>query len=101
MGYNSPESQGQPSYQYPASYTLFPEQSIQEPIGWEKRMEALDELERRIQNLEDSKSHQNFQIQDPYFIFQVAQQKEHTDLKKSMEFMIQFQSDPFNMIEQD
>jgi len=41
-------------------------------------MEALEKLERRIQNLEDSKSHKNFQIQDPYSIFQVPQQ-EHTD----------------------
>ena len=58
-------------------------------------MEALKELERRIQ--EDSKSHQSFQIQDPYFIFHVPQ--EHNDLEKSTESMIQFQSDPFNMIE--
>ena len=62
-------------------------------------MEALEELERRIQNLEDSKSHQSFQIQDPYSIFQVPQQEEHTDFEKSMESMIQFQSDPFNLIE--
>jgi len=62
-------------------------------------MEALKELERRSQNLEDSKSHQNFQIQDPYSIFQVPQQEEHTDLEKSTKSMIQFQSDPFNMIE--
>ena len=65
-------------------------------------MEALEVFEQRIQNLEDSRSHQNFQIQDPYSIFQVPQQ-EHTDLKRSMEyiiqFMIQFQSDPFDMIE--
>jgi len=62
-------------------------------------MEALEELERRIQNLEDSKSHQSFQIQDPYSIFQVPQQEEHTDFKKSTESMIKFQSDPLNMIE--
>ena len=48
-------------------------------------MEALEELERRIQNLEDSKSHQ---IQDSYSIFQVLQQEEHINLKKSMESMI-------------
>ena len=57
-------------------------------------MEALDELEQRIQVLEDSKSLQNFQITDPYSIFQ-----EHADLEKSMEFMIQLQSNPINMIE--
>jgi len=62
-------------------------------------MEALKELEWRIQNLEDSKSDQSFQIQDPHSIFQVPQQEEHTDLEKSTEFMIQFQNDPFNMIE--
>ena len=45
--------------------------------------------------LEDSKSRQNFQVTDPYSIFQ----KEHADLEKSMEFMIQFQNDPLNMIE--
>ena len=62
-------------------------------------MKILEELERRIQNLENSKSHQSFQIQDPYSIFQVPHQEEHTDLEKSTEFMIQFQSDLFNMIE--
>ena len=53
-------------------------------------MEALEELKRRIQILEDSKSRQNFQIKDPYSIFQ----EEHTDLEKSTEFMIQYQNDP-------
>ena len=52
-------------------------------------MEALEELEWWIQNLEDWKSHQKFQIQDPYSIFQVPQQEEEpTDLGKSMKFMI-------------
>ena len=60
-------------------------------------MEALDEFEWRIQNLEDLKSHLSFQIQDPYSIFHVPQ--EHTDLEKSTNSMIQFQNDPFNMIE--
>ena len=58
-------------------------------------MEALDELERRIQILEDSKSRQNFQVTNPYFIFQ----EEHADLEKSIESMIQFQNDPLDMIE--
>ena len=58
-------------------------------------MEALEELKRWIQILEDSKFRQNFQITDPYSIFQ----EEHTDLEKSMKFMIQFQSDPLNIIE--
>ena len=62
-------------------------------------MEALEELKRWIQNLEDSKSHQNFQIQDPYSIFQIPQQ-EHTDLEKSMKFMIQIQNDRFDMLEE-
>ena len=57
-------------------------------------MEALDELERRIQILEDSKSRQNFQVTNPYSIFQ-----EHTNLEKSMETMIQCQNDPLDMIE--
>ena len=48
-------------------------------------MEALEEIERRVQILENSKSCQNFQITDPYSMFQ----EEHTDLKKSMESMIQ------------
>ena len=52
-------------------------------------MEALDELERRIQILKDSKSRQNFQVTDPYSIFQ----EEHADLEKSMESMIQSQND--------
>jgi len=80
-------------------HILSPEQLIEEPIDWEKRMEALEKIERRIQNLEDPRSHQNLQIQDFYSIFQVPQQEEHTDLEKIMEPMIQFQSDPFDMIE--
>ena len=58
-------------------------------------MEALDELERQIQILEDSKSHKNFQVIDPYSIFQ----GEHANLEKSMETMIQCQNDPLDMIE--
>jgi len=58
-------------------------------------MEALDELERRIQILEDSKSRQNFQVTDPYSIFQ----GEHNNLEKSMKTTIQCQNDPLNMIE--
>ena len=58
-------------------------------------MEALDELEWRIQILEDSKSRQNFQVTDPYFIFQ----EEHADLEESLETMIQYQNDPLDMIE--
>jgi len=58
-------------------------------------MKALEELERLIQILEDSKSYQNFQIKDSYSIFQ----EEHTDLEKSTESMIQFQSNLLNMIE--
>ena len=58
-------------------------------------MEALDELERRIQILEDSKSRKNFQVTDPYSIFQ----GEHANLEKSMETMIQCQNDPLDMIE--
>jgi len=37
----------------------------------------------------------NFQITDPYSIFQ----EEHANLEKSMESMIQFQNDPLDMIE--
>ena len=48
-----------------------------------------------IQILEDSKSCQNFQVTDPYSIFQ----EERTDLEKSMEFMIQSQNGPLDMIE--
>ena len=47
-------------------------------------MEALEEFEWWIQILEDSKSYQNFQIKDPYSVFQ----EEHTDLEKSTESMI-------------
>ena len=55
--YNSRELYYQQSYQYSTSYTPFLEQQKEEPIDWEKWMEALQELERRIQNIEDSKSH--------------------------------------------
>jgi len=93
-GYNSPKSYYQPPYQHPASYTPSPEQPLEESIDWEKRMEALDELERWIQILKDSKFLQNFQITDPYSIFQ----GEHDNLEKSMETMT-CQNDPLDMIE--
>ena len=55
----------------------------------------------------DSQFSQNFQIQDPYSIFQVPQQEEElTDLEKSLESMIQSlkdyvqsQNDSFNRLE--
>jgi len=46
LGYNSPESYCQPPYQHPASYTPSPKQLLEELIDWEKRMDALEELER-------------------------------------------------------
>ena len=53
-------------------------------------METLEEFERQIQNLEDSNSYKNFQIQDPYSIFQVPlQQEEPIGLEKSMKNLIQ------------
>jgi len=60
----------------------------------------LIESQNQFQDMMDSQSHQNFQIQDPYSMFQVAQQEEEpTDLGKSMEPMIQSQNDSFNMLE--
>ena len=84
MGYNSSVSDCQAPFQHPVSYNPSPEQPLEESIDWGKKIEALDELERRIQILEDSKSHQNFQITDPYSMFQ----KEHINLEKSMESII-------------
>ena len=55
MGIQLPKSYCQPPYQHPALYTP-PEQPLDDSIDWEKRMEILDELERRIQILEESKS---------------------------------------------
>ena len=46
--------------------------TVEELINWEERMEALEELKRQIQNPMDSQAHQDFQIQDPYSIFQVS-----------------------------
>ena len=60
MGIQLPQSYCQLPYQHPGSYTPSPEQLLEESIDWEKRTEALDELERRIQILEDSKSRKNF-----------------------------------------
>ena len=52
------------------------------------------ESQTQFQNMLDSQSHQDFQIQYPYSIFQVPQQQEEsTDLEKSIESMIQFQND--------
>ena len=84
-GYNFPESYCQLPYQYPASYTASPEQQLEESIDREKRMGALDELERWIQILEDSKFRQNFQVTDPYSI----SLGEQANLEKSMKTMIQ------------
>ena len=54
-------------------------------INWlGKENGSLNELKRRIQILEDSKSCQNFQITDRYSIFQ----EKHADLEKSIEYMI-------------
>ena len=47
-------------------------------------MEALEEFERWIQILEDLKSRKNFQVTNPYSIFQ----GKHANLEKSMETMI-------------
>ena len=63
-------------------------------------MEILEELERRLKKIEDTRAHRNFQIQNPYSTFQVLprsrrdtsiikQQEEPTDLDKSMENLIQ------------
>ena len=90
MGIQLLESYCQLPYQHPASYTPSPKQPLEKSIDWEKRMEALDELERRILILEDSKSRKNFQVTDPYSIFQ----EEHANLEKSIETMIQCQNDP-------
>ena len=59
-------------------------------------MDVSDELERRIQILEDSKSRQNFQITDPCSIFQ----EKHDNLEKTIETMIQCQNDLLDMIEE-
>ena len=42
----------------------------------DKILELLHESEPQVQNLADSQSHQNFQIQDPYSIFQASPQQE-------------------------
>ena len=45
----------------------------------------------------DSQFSQDFQIKDPYSIFQVPQQEEElNDLEKSMKFMIQSQKNYIN-----
>jgi len=36
-------------------------------------MEILEELEWRLEKIEDARTRRNFQIQDPYYIFQVSQ----------------------------
>jgi len=45
--------------------------------------------QNKVKNMLDLQSHQDFQIQDPYSIFQVPQHEEPTDLKMSMENLIQ------------
>jgi len=55
-GDTTPSSHFVNHLQHPASYTPSPEQPLEESINLEKWMEALEELERRIKILEDSKS---------------------------------------------
>ena len=53
-------------------------------------MEILKKLERRLKKIEDARAHRNFQIQDPYYIFQVPpQQEEPTNLDESRKTPIQ------------
>ena len=58
--YNSPESSGQPPYQHSASYTSLQDHSIEEKSDFDKILKV---VERRLKKMEDSRSHQNFQIQ--------------------------------------
>jgi len=61
-----------------------------------KRIEALIKFQNQFQDMMDSQSYKNFQIQDPYSMFQIPQQEEPTDLEKSMKLIIQSQNDYFN-----
>ena len=93
MGIQLPKSYYQP-YQQSASYTPYQDQPIEEKTDLEKSLEAFLESGRQNQNMKDSQSHQNFQIQEPYSISQVPQlSEEPTDLEKSMKFMIHPQYD--------
>jgi len=85
--------------QHLASYTSFFEQPIEKQIDWEKKMKALEEPKHRTQNLEDSKSHQNFQVHDLLYFSGPTTRKEPTYLGKSIESMIQFHNDFFNRLE--
>jgi len=70
-------------------------------IFFRKEFQSLSWVHTTIPNLDGLNTRKkNSQVQDPYSIYQVPpQQEEHTDLEKSMESMIQFPSDPFDMIE--
>jgi len=52
-------------------------------------MKILEELERRLKKIEKAWAHWKFQIQDPYYTFQVQPQQEPTDLDESIENLIQ------------
>ena len=85
----------------------YPEQPIEEKSTYDKILEHVHESERQVQKLKNLQAHQDFQIQDPYSIFQVpTQQEEPIDLGKIMKFMtqsqndyIQSQNDSFNRLE--
>jgi len=92
--YTSPESYCDPHFQHSASYTPCQEQSIEEKSKLTKSLEALLESQRQFQNMTDLILSQNFQIKDPYSIFQVPpQQEKPIDLEKSMKNLIQSQID--------
>ena len=94
MGIQTPKPNCQQSYQHPPSYTLFQDQPIEEKLDLEKSFEAFLESTRKFEISTDSSILQNFQIQDPYSMFQVPQQeKEPTELGMSMKNQIQFEND--------
>jgi len=68
----------------------YPEQLIEKKILFYKILEVLRESEWRAQNMQDSQSPPNSQIQDSYSIFQVPpqQEKEPINLEDRIEALI-------------
>ena len=80
----------QPQFQHSDSNFSSHDQHIEEKSVVSKSIEAMIESQEQKLKMMDSQFPQDFQIQDPYFIFQVPQQEEEPmDLDRSMKNLIQ------------
>ena len=89
----------QPPFQHSASNFLGHDQHMEEKSEITKSIEGIIESQEQKLKMINSQFPQNFQIQDPYSIFQVSQQEEELmDLDKSIKNLIQSENDFFQSV---